>query len=269
MFSKLVKNEFVNRWKSILSVYAGLMIASLLMLIMTKVRTGVSSDFFDLLFGLYAAFYALLLIASAASVFLMPLVDFRNRFFKDQGYLTHTLPVKTSSLLLSRMVCDLSMLVGMAIVYPFSICLAAGDFDFFSAVGDVLGRVFEAIGFDASVGLTVFLSLLLFLASYLYSLWMFNCAYTIGHCMFQKGKRIMSVIIYFAIAIVSSIISSAFSRAMDGADLTGTLNSHSHYSAAVSTLNTILLVWIIFMVVVTGILVAVTNLIFHKHLNLE
>ena len=79
----------------------------------------------------------------------------------------------------------------------------------------------------------------------------------------------MSVIIYFAIAIVSSVISSAFSRAMDGADLTGTLNSHSHYSAAVSTLNTILLVWIIFMVVVTGILVAVTNLIFHKHLNLE
>lgn len=269
MFSKLVKNEFVNRWKSILSIYGALLGASLIMLIMTKIYQGTSSNFFQMLYGLYAFLYVLLLLISFASVFFLPLADFRKRFFKDQGYLTHTLPVKTSTLLMSRMVCDLSMLLGMAIVYPLSICIAAGNFDFFTAVGDVCGELFEMIGFDASVGLTVLLTLLLMLVAYLYNLWVFNCSYAMGHCLFRKGKRIMSVVIFLAILLVSSLVSSAVSNALQDADLTGTMVSSSHYSVAISTLNTILLIWTLFMIVGTGVLVAVTNWVFHKHLNLD
>ncbi len=268
MFSKLIKNEFVNRWKSILSIYAGLLAASVIMFIFTSINNSTNSSFVTMLYALYSVLYFIGLFLCAASIFFMPLDDFRKRFFKDQGYLTHTLPVKTTSLLMSRMVCDLSMMIGMAIVFPFSICVAAGDFNFFSSVGKFFKVIFHAIGLDASVGISVILFFLLIFASYLFNLWCFNCAYTLGHCLFEKGKRLMSVVFFFCITFFASYISSAVSQAMQNSGLYQNFLT-STGSESIARLNVILLIMTLFMVLCTVGLVAITNLTFKKKLNLE
>lgn len=72
--------------------------------------------------------FALAMFAVIVMVVLLPCLDFRNRFFKDQGYLTHTLPVKTSTLIGARLICDLVMIAWMVAVYGACCLRRNGEF---------------------------------------------------------------------------------------------------------------------------------------------
>ena len=63
---------------------------------------------------------------------------FRTRFYKDQAYLTHTLPVKTSTILVARMVCDIVLVIGISISWVISLCIAFGDAGFYKDLVDFI-----------------------------------------------------------------------------------------------------------------------------------
>ena len=145
MFGKLIKNEFVNRFKSIIALFAGLLIGSVVVFLLTFITDRVESGFLNVLHGVTVFVFIAGFFVCGASVFILPLDDFRKRFFKDQGYLTHTLPVKTSHLLLARTFCDVTIVIGMALVFPLSICIASGEPSFFMAFINFFEKIF---GYD-------------------------------------------------------------------------------------------------------------------------
>ncbi len=267
MLGKLIKYEFINRWKAMISVFAGLIGGSLVVALLRVIRESAGSSFMNGLFGLVSALYVVGMLLGLGSIFILPLYDFRQRFFKDQGYLTHTLPVKTGTLLVSRIACDLSMLVGMIIVFPLSLCIAVGNFDVFRALADMVNTILKMIGINAAFGLTVGLFCGLILIEYLFNTWCFNCAYTLGHCLFEKGKKIMSVLFYIAIVFITGNIATLIANGFKGR-----IESYDYVSDIardVAFVNLILTVMIVLMAVFVVGLMAITNRVFKKRLNLE
>ena len=268
MFGKLIKNEFVNRWKSIMAMYVGLLLGSIAVYIIGVLNKNIQSNFLDVLYGVSVFVFIMGFFISGASVFLLPLDDFRKRFFKEQGYLTHTLPVKTSHLLLARTFCDITMVIGMAIVFPLSVCIASGEPNFFKAFISFFERILSYIGINVSFTLTIILLVVTYLSSYLFMVWCFNYSYTVGHCMFKHAKRLMSVIFFIFLTIVSNVLTSYLGQAMEHTHLWEKIYKATGDKIIAST-NIVLLITSAYMILCTGILIALTNRVFRKHLNLE
>lgn len=203
MLGKLIKNEFINRGKQAASIFIALLCLSCVVAVMSTINENVyiESEFFKFSFILLAALFLVSEYAVVIALLLGSVQDFGKRFFKDQGYLTHTLPVKTSALMLARMVYDLVLIVAIAIVIPFSICIAARNFSFYSRIADWIEDMvgnYSGGALEASIviiDIILFFVMLLILA--LSSIWMFNVSYAIGHA-FNNAKKLMSSVVFCA-----------------------------------------------------------------------
>lgn len=121
MLGKCIKNEFVNRSGLVGMISAGVMLFAVIVLGLDKLYNVVGTTAFAVFVKLVDVMFALAMFAVIVMVVLLPCLDFRNRFFKDQGYLTHTLPVKTSTLIGARLICDLVMIAWMVAVYGLAV----------------------------------------------------------------------------------------------------------------------------------------------------
>ncbi|MGN0152731.1 MAG: hypothetical protein ACI39Q_09690 [Wujia sp.] len=209
MLGKCIKYEVVNRWRQVVSILSGLLIFSVIVLGMTKLDEHVIdnryySAFTAIVIGIYVFAYFAVIIG----LLLLPCADFSKRFFKDQGYLTHTLPVKSSTLITGRMICDVCMVLVMAIVYPIALSVATWDWSFFEEIIDNVTNYLHWAGssVDRVMVLGVFVaSVIAVFLGVLFSLWQINTAYTFGH-IFNQGKRILSVVGYFALWVIFGLV---------------------------------------------------------------
>ena len=143
----------------------------------------------------------------------LTLVFIIQRFFKgllgDEGYLMHTLPVKTWQLIVSKLICGMTACIISVLVALLSVLIiipvpTADLLDFWP-------ELFRALG---SQGVNGFLAplelLLLILVSLVQCCLHLYLAMAIGH-LFGKNRIVMSVVAFLAINfVVSFLFSSAF-----------------------------------------------------------
>lgn len=208
MLGKCIKNEFVNRTGIVAGISVGVLAFSGVILGMNTLNVQLQSQSFTVFVSLLDMLFVFAMMAAVIVLVMLPSIDFRNRFFKDQGYLTHTLPVKTSTLIAARLVCDLVMIVWLALVYVLAICIATGDFSVFSEFVTFMQKTLSMMGsyVDRAMLITdsvLFLAMLWF--GMLFSIWTINAAYCFGHA-FSKGKRLLSVVFYILLNIVYTVL---------------------------------------------------------------
>lgn len=155
MLGKCIKNEFVNRSGLVGMISAGVMLFAVIVLGLDKLYNVVGTTAFAVFVKLVDVMFALAMFAVIVMVVLLPCLDFRNRFFKDQGYLTHTLPVKTSTLIGARLICDLVMIAWMVAVYGLAVCVATGNFEVFSDFVGFVQQFLSMSGMTVQRGLIV------------------------------------------------------------------------------------------------------------------
>ena len=120
MLGKLIKNEFVQRGKQTFAILVGILLYSVVILILHTLKDNdiINNNYYNAFVGMASVVYVFIIFASAIGIILLMFLDFGKRLFKDQGYLTHTLPVKTTDIMTSRIVFDTVAILAMAIVYP-------------------------------------------------------------------------------------------------------------------------------------------------------
>ncbi|MBQ7707854.1 MAG: hypothetical protein IJT72_08770 [Lachnospiraceae bacterium] len=272
MLGKCIKNEIINRYKPLLLVYSVLLIYSPIYYILDQMRDNMNNDYVMMFVGLLQVVYGFVVLFALLAVFFYPLYDFRNRLFKDQGYLTNTLPVKTSTLMIGRLIVDILTYISAAIVIPFSICLAAMDFRIYGKLFDLVIELIGYITTDVSNVLVltmIILVLLTFLAGMLLSQWMFNAAYAFGHS-FSNNKKVMSIIgmlIFYAAFQVLSIFFLVILKNTGLLTDFQEIENASNYSFEVA--NTFFGVICIFEMLGVAALVAITGWLTKHKLNLE
>lgn len=268
MLGKCIKNEFVNRSGLVGMISAGVMLFAVIVLGLDKLYNVVGTTAFAIFVKLVDVMFVLAMFAVIVMVVLLPCIDFRNRFFKDQGYLTHTLPVKTSTLIGARLICDLVMIAWLVAVYGLAVCVATGNFEVFS---DFVGFVQEFLSMSGTTvdrGLIVLdgvLALLMMWLGVMCNIWTINAAYAFGHA-FKKWERIWSVVFFALIQMICGILVVVFSEILSNQDIDLFLGQIS--STAKQYLVVLVTVTIIEVVGIAVLSVATTLTCKYK-LNLE
>lgn len=291
MLGKLFKHEFKNTAKVMLLIYGMFAIITLLgtfVLSSDAVRNEASSAA-NIMLVASMIFYMLSVFALFIVTYVYMCVHFYKSMYSDQGYLTHTLPVKSSTLFHVKlgtsmvwMVCSLALLV----LSIFLFLLGGTHGEIFSP--EISRELHQAaVEFEQEVGIPIgffiaHMVISMLLSGLCYLLWVFTSA-SVGQ-LFSQYKVVAAIItgaiLYFIEQIASVIImvtsgyvaamsdnSSLFYVSTSGVNAVSTAGAGNPASLGLlGNMLTVTYIWSIFLCVVYYI---VCRVIIQKHLNLE
>lgn len=268
MLKKLLKYDFAGATKIFCILYG---IVALLSIIAKIVITFIPDGDFSasLLLVLVPTYFFLMIgLIVAGEIFLI--VRFYKNLFTDEGYLTHTLPVKPWQLITSKLITNVSLtLIGFIIICLCALLLLAGE-----PLTAILSNMpVIAEGAETIFGLpfvpTVILLIILLIVSEISGYLTYFASIAFGQVLIPKHKVIGSfaayMIFYMAMQIITSIPTFIFTFAQIDTMITATdemafVTNFYHFTYFL-TLGLSLVSSVIFFFI--------TNLIMKKKLNLD
>lgn len=197
MLSKLLKYDFKSLLKSLIPIYLiGLFIAV-----------------FNFLFQKLASKIVILELPSVLILFLwvviiigIPLVTFfisiskyYNNIIKDEGYLTHTLPVKKNQLIMSKLISSVLVMILSVIVSLIILMVGYG-------IGDVIEFVTTRLSLIEVSIIILILNIIMVLVSYILQMIMVYTAISLGQ-IHNQNKIIYSIVYGIVMYTLNQIIS--------------------------------------------------------------
>lgn len=218
MFKKLLKYDIraISKlwWIGAVSSVAAAIVGSVLIRFYTYAQENAEKN---IVLGLISTFAIIVAVLCVAVIFLafvftvvLVYVRFYRHFFTDEGYLTFTLPVKRSTLFLSKTVNALIWFFAHFAVIAVSILLFAmlvcptEDTGFFinlavfEGIGEFFAEGWSAVG--AWLIVYVIEAVLVILISLVYSITLVHFCITFGSVIAKKAKLIASIGLYYAIS---------------------------------------------------------------------
>jgi len=212
MLGKLLKYEFLATARVMLPLYGGAIVIALLMRLLSFLEpAGVDTYMFGAAFGMLTFIYVMSILAVVVLTIVFIIQRFYSNLFKDQGYLTHTLPISVDTLLWSKLLSAFCWTVAGIVVFTISISLMASGFghQFFFGF-DFRQDLWQSFPFQGGPrGLDWILSLLHGLSSLLTSILMFYTALSIGQ-LTKRAKILIAILVYLGINFALSMISATF-----------------------------------------------------------
>ncbi len=262
MLKKLLKHEYRATYKLFLSIYAGL-------LLITLVTLGISKlDLFSQL--PFSTLKTLFLIAMVLGCIALPIGSviyimyrFYKNLFSDEGYLTFTLPVTRMQIILSKFITGCTWFAGSLLVTIGSLFLYFGFGHGFTNTIDtindfmhlVIGQTFDNANF-------VIFSLILYGVCYVvYIISFVYMAFAFGQFIIPNHKIAGAILSYFILQMVMQLISVI---------IMGVYMVFTSFSLESTTLpSSYFFVFSLILLVMTFVWLFLTNLICKKNLNLS
>ena len=219
MLSKLLKHEFRATGRTMLPVYAAVVVLAVLANFSIRVIDRSVHTLLTIFCGLIIAAFVIGIIAAGIMTVVMMIKRFYTNYLKDEGYLMHTLPVSVHELVWSKMIVSVVWFAATFVVIWLVILLTA-----LIQTGTSLAQFFagfpswaeikafmEQVGIRSGdlwvIGLEV---LLCVFVSGLYTCLHFYAAMSLGH-MFSKDKILLSIVFFVGISFVLSMATTGYS----------------------------------------------------------
>ena len=260
MLGKLLKYDFRAMWKQFSVIWpAALVIALINRFTLPFNRQGGLGVENELL----AVITITVFIGVMCAMFVVAMVFVLTRFYRgllgDEGYLMHTLPVKTWQLVLSKLVCAIVVTVvnvlvsflAMFLMMPIN-WIEVFDIELWKSLVQGLLRQPDALLYMAEFFLLCVVALALMVT-------MVYLSMAIGH-LFHRRRVLMSVVAFFALDIVGNLLISLFGELgiMEILDAMVLWSSHGGFWVGITLL----------LLPAVGMFFATSYLLKH-HLNLE
>ena len=157
-------------------------------------------------------FFGIILVSASALVTpILSLIRFYKHLYTDEGYLTFTLPVKRSTLLLSKVLNATIFNAMYVLLFSISVSLAILIVSP-SAFAELLSMLSPLpAGIGGWVALFVLEGLLLLLALDLFSTLLLYLCVTIGALVVKKAKLVAGLAIYYGVTVLLSSASQLLS----------------------------------------------------------
>ncbi|MDE7302760.1 MAG: ABC transporter permease, partial [Oscillospiraceae bacterium] len=105
MLGKLIKYDLMADWKKYSALYAATLLVSVMLLIMSKIKERISDNrILELVEDMFGIVLMTLIVAIGIAVSVLTVMRFYKNVVRDEGYLTHTLPVHTWEILASKLI---------------------------------------------------------------------------------------------------------------------------------------------------------------------
>lgn len=212
MLGKLIKHEFRAT-----SLFCGLLFAGLIVL------AGLSRLFmllerqlelFSLPLGITLGLYGVFAFASMTVVYVIIVRRFYVNVYGDEGYLTLTLPVKRSYIILSKLIVGFCWLVAQIVVIILSLLILTVSPQFIKAFWEAIAAI-ELVALriaailNMPIGLMISELTVLLIVTFVFTILMLYASISIGQ-LFTRHRLIGSVIGYMLISAVTRIVMQIF-----------------------------------------------------------
>lgn len=272
MLGKLLKHEFKQSSRIILVILAILVVITPVTALYTRFNMNRVPDadlpFFDIFEALQVIatiLYVCAMIAAAAATIILLMYRFYKSMVTSEGYLTHTLPAKTSSIVASKLIVNIAwQLIAYAVMFlsiiVFTLILGAWKLsdlnfsDFF--------RVMDYIGIESSF---VILTIIAVFAALVKSILQYFVSFAIGHRMNGHpflGFIITYIVISIILQIIGSILGIVYSVYVSAVDVSAYMTTFS------SAMNPLMIASIIENIILSVIFYFVTVYMFKNKLNI-
>ncbi len=213
MLKKLLKYDFLASSKIFIMLYSIVAFLSILAkIVITVAPEGFMSS--PIIIFLVPTYFLLMIgLVVAGEIFLV--VRFYKSYFTDEGYLSHTLPVKSWQLILSKLITSVVLTAfGFIVVILCGILLLAGDpLQTIISEFPAMQAAFEMLlgcPLPLAIALVTLLAIISAFSSYL----LYFASITLGQVLIPKHKILGAfaayMIFYVAIQIITSIPTFAF-----------------------------------------------------------
>lgn len=267
MLGKLLKYDIRAEFKSLLPIYLIALVLPIVLRIMDYVvaQLPILNTFFGLLFFMYV----MVLIGVFVWTLVVAVRHFYNNILKDEGYLTNTLPVKRSHIILSKEIVSLLTFVVSTVVVCVSVFIGVyhgGVKDMFDAISTLV-----SVNYNVDVMGIIVWSIVTMLISYVSQVQVFYLAMLLG-----QTRNTNKVLFSFVFGIIIYIVMQVVSTLSIGIDylispnmmdvLNSTIASPSQvYSAVTLLLGTTVVISVACFIIIHYISVYLVN----NKLNLE
>lgn len=260
MLKKLMKYDFKTLSNALLPIY----LISLILSVIARITSELTEKIAILRIpsNFILTLSVLTSIGIVFATFIVGIMKFYNSMVKDEGYLTHTLPVKKSNLILSKLITMslfqiVSLLISFVTLY---ISLKLNETEIFKMVKDLIT---EIVRYNNWIVLLMILS---FIFGYINNILLMYTSISLGQ-KHNSNKLVYSVIYGIVIYNISQIISVIFLVPLMFNDYIMTeLEKQIPES---SVLNLVLLISIFITIVMSVIYFIITKKMLEKKLNLE
>lgn len=212
MLRKLIKHEFKATAKIMGLLYAAMILLSLL----TRLSDNLPSDnaILEAVQRFLIATYVIALIGVGIVSTVILLYRFYTNMLKDQGYLTHTLPVKMWQQLVAKVFTYTVWIIAtMAVLCVALAVYLVGKVVSFADFGEALQAIAECYGkFPQLIPFTLVV-LVLMLTQVIANILSCSAAISLGQ-IFKKHRILGAVVFYVAINYATGILTSVVSMLM-------------------------------------------------------
>lgn len=265
MLGKLLKQELKIQGKTVSVMYGALIAATLLTMAVYFIGSLAGDLVLGTVFVAVCALYGMTLVITVVVNFISLCFHFYQSMYSAQGYLTHTLPVKTTQILHAKVAVAFGYMCLTGILSAVSSMMIALAVDGLS-ISELFGVIAKAVR-DTSQELGVpgvlfvLFFLLLFLLGFLNGLLLFFAGSSIGQ-LFHRSKGAYGIAATIGLYYASQIVSLAviFFGYLLYAELSGSFSDPAPWVMGGASL--LLLCW-------AAVYYTICRVIVQKHLNLE
>ena len=222
MLGKLLNHEFRATGRTMLPIYAAVLVLAVLGNLSIRFIDVTDSTVLRILFGLLIALFVIGMIAAAVMTLVLMVSRFYRNLLKEEGYLMHTLPVSVHGLVWSKLIVSFVWFLATTVVIWLVIVLTG-----LIQTGTGLGELIIAFPSReeirellADMGITsgsVWKTLTWFgvtaIAYCLVACLHFYAAMSLGH-MFNKDKVLLSIVFFVVISFLFSALSTGYSASV-------------------------------------------------------
>ena len=221
MLSKLLKHEFRATGRTMLPVYAAVVVLAVLANFSIRVIDRSVHTLLTIFCGLIIAAFVIGIIAAGIMTVVMMIKRFYTNYLKDEGYLMHTLPVSVHELVWSKMIVSVVWFAATFLVICLVILLTAliqtgtslaQFFAGFPSWAEIKAALAEAGIRSGDLWLFGLEMLLAIIVAGLYTCLHFYAAMSLGH-MFAKDKILLSIVFFVGISFVLSLATTGYGSA--------------------------------------------------------
>ncbi|MDE6600227.1 MAG: ABC transporter permease, partial [Oscillospiraceae bacterium] len=96
MLGKLIKYDLMADWKKYATLYAATLLVSIMLFTTGKIKENIHNNIIlEIVEDMFGVVFTTLIVAIGVAVVVLTVMRFYKNVVRDEGYLTHTLPVHT------------------------------------------------------------------------------------------------------------------------------------------------------------------------------
>ncbi len=263
MLKKVLKYDLQSMGKSLFPLYAALIIMAIILRLLNLVADKLV--LIEIIYGFMLLLFVLLMVGALFYTFFIAIKRYYKNLFSNEGYLTHTLPVSASSLLVSKTISAFVYLIATSIVMILALMIAIDT----SQIFEILKQGIEimALSMKVSNSTIIIFSILFIILGYMSYVLMVYAGISLGQ-IHNNNKLVFSVVWSIVLYYISQIISIVMLGVMVVLINPELIDMINQNSPAPDEMNQI----IIFSFITSLILIGIYYIISHnrlKHLNLQ